>query len=158
MTEQMELTLFAEGHPARTLASQGFAREWLEIGETSPSPILTLLQSIAPDGWSTKTSPASCHLTKDEILEPSSPRWGSAGMGTHGEALTLSISDWPKDASVCSLSDVLETGDVPPQFYLSAKACRGILRRAEKRNKKLPVQLHQALLSVAQTDDQKAQP
>jgi hypothetical protein len=44
----------------------------------------------------------------------------------------------------------LETGDVPQRFYLSAKACQGILRRAEKRGKKLPPLLHQALLSVAQ--------
>jgi hypothetical protein len=149
MTEQMELTLLSEGRPAKTSASQDFAREWLEIGETSPSPILTLLQNIAPDGWSTKTSPASCHLTKDGILEHSSPRWGNAGMGSHGEALTLSTPDWHSDASVCSLSDTLETGDVPPQFYLSARACQGILRRAEKRGKKLPEQLQRALEAVA---------
>lgn len=39
---------------------------------------------------------------------------------------------------VCSLSDVLETGSVPPRFSLSAKACSGILRRAERRGKALP--------------------
>jgi len=37
---------------------------------------------------------------------------------------------------VCSLSDILETGDLPQRFFLSAKACAGILRRAEKRGKK----------------------
>jgi hypothetical protein len=54
-----------------------------------------------------------------------------------------------KDEGVCSLSDILETGDVPPQYYLSAKACRGILRRADKRGKELPPQLALALQAVA---------
>jgi hypothetical protein len=60
------------------------------------------------------------------------------------------ISEWPSAAVVCSLSDTLETGDVPQRFYLSATACRGILRRAERRGKELPQSLAQALRSVAQ--------
>jgi len=46
---------------------------------------------------------------------------------------------------VSSLSDVLETGPVPPRFSLSAKACSGILRRAERRGKELPPMLKVAL-------------
>jgi len=38
---------------------------------------------------------------------------------------------------------------VPPRFYLSAKACAGILRRAEKRGKDLPPALLRALEAVA---------
>jgi hypothetical protein len=70
-------------------------------------------------------------------------------MGSPTEYLTLNISDWPSAASVCSLSDILETGDVPQRFFLSAKACEGILRRAEKRGKELPGALSAALLAVA---------
>tara|TARA_R110002049_G_scaffold290983_1_gene474651 strand:+ start:682 stop:915 length:234 start_codon:yes stop_codon:yes gene_type:complete len=66
-------------------------------------------------------------------------------MGSPTECLTLNTTEWPKDAAVCSLSDTLEIGDVPQRFYLSAKACQGILRRAEKRGKKLPVALRAAL-------------
>ena len=55
--------------------------------------------------------------------------------------LTLSSSEFHKDAAVCSLLDILETGDVPQRFYLSATACKGILLRAEKRGKKLPTPL-----------------
>jgi hypothetical protein len=51
---------------------------------------------------------------------------------------------------VCSLSDILETGTVPQRFFLSSTACKGILRRAEKRGKELPPQLLTALRSVAQ--------
>jgi hypothetical protein len=47
------------------------------------------------------------------------------------------------------LSDVLETSAVPPRFYLSAKACAGILRRAERRGKDLPPALQSALEAVA---------
>jgi hypothetical protein len=57
--------------------------------------------------------------------------------------------EWPSDAAVCLLSDTLETGELPQRFFLSATACQGILRRAEKRGKKLPKALEQALQSVA---------
>jgi hypothetical protein len=53
------------------------------------------------------------------------------------------------DDDVCSLSDILETGDVPQRYYLSAKACAGILRRAVKRGKALPQRLAHALQAVA---------
>jgi hypothetical protein len=69
-------------------------------------------------------------------------------MGSPTEFLTLSTSEWPKDAAVCSLSQTLEVGNVPQRFYLSAKACAGILRRAEKRNKTLPEPLRLALIAV----------
>ena len=62
-----------------------------------------------------------------------------------GKRWTLNGSESPRDASVCSLSDVLETEPVPQRYFLSAKACAGILRRAENRGKKLPDALYQAL-------------
>jgi hypothetical protein len=66
-----------------------------------------------------------------------------------GESLTPNISEWPNDADVCSLSQVLERGSIPQRFFLSSKACAGILRRAEKRGKQLPAALQAALESVA---------
>jgi hypothetical protein len=66
-------------------------------------------------------------------------------MASLTESLTLNTSEWPSAAAVCSLSDTLETGAVPQRFFLSAKACQGILRRAEKRGKKLPSALKMAL-------------
>lgn len=77
-------------------------------------------------------------------------------MGSPIECWTLNTSEWTdtlvpshSDGAVCSLSDILETGDVPRQYYLSALACRGILRRAEKRGKTLPELLARALKAVA---------
>jgi len=65
-----------------------------------------------------------------------------------GGCSTPNFSEWPNDAAVCSLWQVLETGAVPRKYFLSAKACEGILRRAEKRGKELPEVLKSALLAV----------
>src|SRR4030067_61825 len=62
-----------------------------------------------------------------------------------GESLTPNISEWPNDADVCSLSQVLEKTSIPQRFFLSSTACAGILRRAEKRGKALPEALKSAL-------------
>jgi hypothetical protein len=75
---------------------------------------------------------------------------------SRGESSTPNISEWPNAAAVCSLSQVLETGSVPQRFFLSAKACAGILRRAEKRGKRLPQPLEQALRTVAQVTEPEA--
>jgi hypothetical protein len=56
--------------------------------------------------------------------------------------------EWPSAAAVCSLSDTLETADVPQRFFLSATACQGILRRADKRGKVLPEALERSLKAV----------
>ncbi|MDR2945582.1 MAG: hypothetical protein LBV79_02390 [Candidatus Adiutrix sp.] len=47
------------------------------------------------------------------------------------------------------MSDILETGDLPPRYFLSATACRGILRRAEARGRNLPEALRLALEATA---------
>jgi len=56
---------------------------------------------------------------------------------------------WPNDAAVCSLSQVLETDPIPQKYFLSGKACAGILRRAAKRGKELPPALMTALRAVS---------
>ena len=73
---------------------------------------------------------------------------GFLTLNTSEHAASPSLS--PSAAAVCSLSDILETGDVPRRYYLTAKACQGILRRAEKRGKVLPTVLRQALQAVAE--------
>ena len=47
-----------------------------------------------------------------------------------------------------SLSAILES-KTSARYYLSPKACAGILRRAEKRGKSLPPSLREALEAVA---------
>ena len=116
---------------------------------TWPSNILGWLTDCGPSGWFGRTSPGSCRQAEDGTLEPSSEGWSSSGMGSPTEFLTLNILEWPSDAAVSSLSDTLETGDLPPRFFLSATACKGILRRAEARGRELPPLLLAALETAA---------
>ena len=75
------------------------------------------------------------------------------GAQSHGGCSTPNFSEWPNDAAVCSLWQVLETGAVPRKYFLSVKACAGILRRAERRGKALPTMLEAALSSVIGTEE-----
>ncbi len=173
----MQLSIFSlEEHPAKTSRSPDSEREWMASVATSRLSMVPLLAAIGPRGWFGKTSPASFRATKDETLQAfwdCSPGAGSKSLpaagnlrelskatqahtASHGECLTLSLSEWTglaglslNDEGVCSLSDILVTGDVPPRYFLSAKACAGILRRAGKRGKALPQMLRQALSAVA---------
>jgi len=72
---------------------------------------------------------------------------------SRGGSKTPNTTAWPNDASVCSLSQVLETGSIPRRYFLSGKACAGILRRAAKRGKTLPPLLESALRSVVANTD-----
>ena len=61
-----------------------------------------------------------------------------------GEFSMLNTGVSPNDAKESFLSQILED-DVPPKYYLSPKACQGILRRAAARGKALPEALRVAL-------------
>ena len=65
-----------------------------------------------------------------------------------GGSWTLNTGVSPREGRACSLSQILE--DSPPRkYYLSRKACLGILRRARERSKPLPPQLEAALNAQA---------
>src|ERR1019366_6753520 len=109
------------------------------------SPPKTTLSVAFWEDWSVQTPRSSRHLNSDGgvsqvwCLVPSAPQRGASSM--------LSISAWRRDggASLCSLSEVLETGSHLSRYCLSPKACAGILRRAAKRGKDLPAPLAAAL-------------
>ncbi|MDE6456733.1 MAG: DNA cytosine methyltransferase [Dysosmobacter sp.] len=69
------------------------------------------------------------------------PQW----LGCGG---TLNTSECPKDAVESSLSAILQE-DAPSKYYLTRKACLGILRRAMERKKDLPEELELALKAQA---------
>ena len=143
-----QLTFWPEELPASLSPLPDSAKDLQTPEVTSCLPTLESLTVLGLDGLCGRMSPAFCHRTEDGILEPSLRRWSSWGMGSPTECWTLNGSEWPSVVVVCSLSDVLETQQVPPRFYLSPKACAGILRRAEKRGKELPPMLLQALRQV----------
>ena len=62
-----------------------------------------------------------------------------------GEYMTHSFGEYPREERESLLSQILEASPLP-KYSLSAKACQGILNRAEKRNKELPPILKQALI------------
>lgn len=115
-----------------------------------------------------KMSPASSPIKATRLAASSAPWWAnpknSNRQGANGRTLVVcmdpreqshggfwmpNISAWPNDAAVCSLSQVLEQGSIPSKYFLSAKACAGILRRAEARGKTLPEPLLLALKAEA---------
>ena len=67
-----------------------------------------------------------------------------------GAYTTLSFGESPSDVVESRLSQILE--DHPhPKYCLSAKACQGILNRAERRGKALPPLLKEALENQVRT-------
>lgn len=64
-----------------------------------------------------------------------------------GDSLTLNIGESPNAERESLLSQILEV-NVPQKYYLSARACQGILTRASRRGKPLPELLEQALLGM----------
>ena len=128
-----------------------------------------------PSGGLSRTSP-DCSTTGAMPSAPSWAEWSGAhppsfqtdggkvrvwqldpAEAPHGASWTPSSTAWPSDGSGCSpsLSQTLEASPVPTRYYLSSTACRGILRRAEKRGKDLPPALHRALRSVVETAERR---
>ena len=67
-----------------------------------------------------------------------------------GECMTRNTGESPNAAVVSRLSQILE--ETPQEKYsLSAKACQGILRRAERRGKDLPEMLKPVLLMQSES-------
>ena len=60
----------------------------------------------------------------------------------------LNTGPAPREPIQSSLSEILES-DPDAGYYLSVRACRGILRRAKERGKELPPQLKAALMAQA---------
>ena len=130
----------------------------------------------APDGQCSKTSLGYSAATTGETLLQWLEKWLGASLTyrqtdgktpvllsarsglSNGQLWMRNMSEWNhipgqshSDDGVCSLSEILEAGPIARRYFLSAKACAGILRRAEKRGKQLPTALKTALESVART-------
>ena len=153
MTEPMQQpSMFSsEDSPARTTQWQDNATDWLGTVERSGGSSIASYLKDAPDGLSARMSLASSVAEAVKISQQSSSPSQNSGIASDGVSLTLNTSEWPRDAAVCSLSQVLEK-EVPLRFSLSAKACQGILRRADRRGKMLPPPLAHALKVVADSE------
>ena len=63
---------------------------------------------------------------------------------SRGGSSTRNTGECPSVARESTLWQILQA-DAPEKYYLSARACEGILRRAERRGKALPPMLREAL-------------
>lgn len=110
-----------------------------------------------------RTYPELFQVTAERILEPCLKKsqtpifqclqvangqpqeWLEGGRLTQlGESLMLNIGEYPNVENESTLSEILED-NVPEKYYLSPKACLGILRRAKSKGRKLPDNLRIAL-------------
>lgn len=110
-----------------------------------------------------RTYPELFQVTAERILEPCLKKsqtpifqclqvvngqpqeWLEGGRLTPlGESLMLNIGEYPNVENESTLSEILED-NVPEKYYLSPKACLGILRRAKNKGRKLPDNLRIAL-------------
>ena len=65
----------------------------------------------------------------------------------HGGPLMLQVGEFPREEIESRSSWILED-NVPQRYYLSARACEGILSRASRRGKALPEILRTALMDM----------
>jgi len=151
------LDLLVGGTPCQSFSVAGLRKGLADPRGNLMLTYLAIAERYAPRWLVWENVPGV--LSSNGILEPSSEGWQNSGMGSPTAFLTLNTSEWNhtlapslNDAGVCSLSDILETGDVPQRYFLSAKACSGILRRAAKRRKELPLPLARALKAVADSE------
>ncbi len=147
-TSSPEPSIFsAVEHPAKRSALSASERDFPMIVVNWPLSICDLLHTCSLAGSSGRMWWESCTPTEDGTLEPSCERWGTAGIGGATESWTLDISESPSPAdesfSWRSVETIMQTGDIPPQHYLSDRACAGIARRNLRRGMKLPDALHQ---------------
>lgn len=179
----MTLMSLLAGRPARTSQSPDFERELLAIEAFSPLSLFAFFTGWGQPGSASKMFPASSRLTAAEPSECSSPQpqdtqqdmfsnppqeGGATAVSlnpmtktpsaSHGGCWTLNTTEFHKGAVASSLSDILETGDQLRRYYLTPRACAGILRRAEKRGKKLPEPLERALQQAADSAEISKQP
>ena len=86
-----------------------------------------------------------CGICDGSVSVPGSAKWEPAGciLGD-GFSVAWRVLDAPSAENASILSDILLV-TVPEKYYLSRKACLGILQRASARGKELPAILKAAL-------------
>ena len=129
------------------------------FGKTSPAlsqatTATTSKPSSKPSSASSKRVSRCLCLTKTPGHTQTSS-WETDG-AWHTELSMLNTGESPSDVAESTLSQILQVG-VPETYYLSPRACQGILRRASVRGKELPTVLkialeRQASVSTATTE------
>ena len=141
----------AEDSPVKTSVSlvsekASVASGLASSGKSSGSPT-----RLSRRGDSLKMSQGCLALGGGGETWPRSLRdFGNAGLWSATQCWTASISESRNVAAVCSLSAVLQS-QVSNKYFLTPRAAVGILRRAAKRGRTLPVALEAALHGLVST-------
>lgn len=121
------------------------------FGKTYPEPFPATTERTSGQFW--KNLPAWSNQTllfldlrggADGAKPGQSPETDGLWLG---DSSTLNIGECPREENVSLLSWILQV-DVPEKYYLSAKACLGIMIRASRRGKELQDLLQTALLEM----------
>ena len=116
------------------------------FGKTSPEHLAQTTVTILGQSLKKSQRPKFQYLDLDDGQKP---EWlEGTGAQWLGEYSMLNIGVSPNVVRESTLSQILEV-NVSEKYFLSKKACLGILRRAEKRGKKLPPVLEMALKQQA---------
>ena len=148
-------TFGAGASPAKTSALQESGQDSQASAAALPSPSLTLLSSESLGGSCLKMYQGSSIPMGGLTLAGSSVKWSAWGIASAGGCLMPATGVLPSGAGE-SLSLPLEIPLLavlepiaPQRFCLSAKAAAGILARAQRKGKRLPAALQEALQLVA---------
>ena len=125
------------------------------FGRTSPEPSVAIRDRISGQSLKKSETPKFQCLS---LVDGQPPEWLELKPPIlRGESLTLNTTESPSVVVESFLSQILEE-QVPERYFLSARACQGILRRAERRGKKLPEQLEVALIAQCASECEKDVP
>lgn len=142
-------TFLWEELPVNHSPSQGSEEDWMMSVATWRGSFVEFWMKNSPAGSFGRMSAVSYPAMEVGTLPPSFQGFAQSGIHALSEFWTLNFSESPSAADECLLSDILETGELPQRYYLSARACQGILNRADKRKKDLPIPLASALETIA---------
>ena len=118
-----------------------------QCGRTSPGPsprtkAKTSGASSKRSSRSSSRTPRCLRLKRHDGPTPTYT-WETDG-ALRTELLMRNTGEFPSADVASTLSQILQA-EVPEKYFLSAKACQGILRRAAERGKELPEVLQKAL-------------
>ena len=125
------------------------------VGKTSPAPSpRTRARTSKPSSKRSSASPSRmprCLCLKRHDGPTPTYTWETDG-ALRTELLTHNTGEFPSEDAASTLSQILQA-EVPEKYYLSQKACLGILRRASVRGKELPPVLKAALERQAAAEE-----
>lgn len=141
-------TCSVEGSPAKTFPSPGSEPVSPASARGSSTNSPESLQLFDPPGCSLRTYPDCSPRTAVGTSGSSLASWPKSGTARVARARFTLFSESPNGAVESSLSAILEA-TTDPRYELSVKAAAGVLRRAKRRGRRLPLGLETALKRTA---------